>query len=96
MQPAVIKGLDRVNASYQTAYGLVKSSYNNTTSSFNWHVAIPPNSSALVYVPAKAMDEVTEGGKKISIIKYIKPVKIENGKVVLSIGSGDYDFEVKY
>ncbi|QEM05275.1 Bacterial alpha-L-rhamnosidase [Mucilaginibacter rubeus] len=96
MQPAIIKGLDSVNASYQTAYGLVKSSYNNTTSSFNWHVTIPPNSSALVYVPAKAMDEVTGNGRKVSAIKDVKPVKMENGKAVLSIGSGDYDFEVKY
>jgi alpha-L-rhamnosidase len=47
-------------------------------------------------VPAKNMDEVTEGGKKIALIKDIKPVKMENGRVVLSVGSGDYDFEVKY
>ncbi|WP_121811193.1 alpha-L-rhamnosidase [Mucilaginibacter kameinonensis] len=96
MQPAIIKGLDSVNASYQTAYGLVKSSYTNTKGSFNWHVTVPPNSSALVYVPSKNMDEVTEGGKKVSAIKDIKQVKMENGRAVLSIGSGDYDFEVKY
>jgi alpha-L-rhamnosidase len=96
MQPAIIKGLDSVNASYQTVYGVVKSNYTNTKSSFNWHVTIPPNSSALVYVPAKNIDEVTEGGKKISAIKDIKPVKMHGGRAVLSIGSGDYDFEVKY
>ncbi|MFS2188071.1 family 78 glycoside hydrolase catalytic domain [Mucilaginibacter sp. Mucisp84] len=96
MQPAIIIGLDSVNASYQTAYGLVKSSYTSTKDSFNWHVTVPPNSSALVYVPAKAMDEVIENGRKVSAIKDGKPVKMENGKAVLSIGSGDYDFEVKY
>ncbi|XHR92866.1 family 78 glycoside hydrolase catalytic domain [Mucilaginibacter sp. UC70_90] len=96
MQPAIIKGLDSVNASYQTAYGTVKSNYASTKSRFNWHVTVPANSSALVYVPAKYMDEVTEGGKKISAIKEIKAIKMENGRAVLSIGSGDYDFEVKY
>ncbi|MET3503298.1 alpha-L-rhamnosidase [Mucilaginibacter rubeus] len=96
MQPSIINGLDSVNTSYQTAYGIVKSSYTHTKGSFNWHVTVPPNSSALVYVPAKNMNEVTEGGKKISAMKDIKPVKIDNGRAVLSIGSGDYDFEVKY
>jgi alpha-L-rhamnosidase len=47
-------------------------------------------------VPAKNMDDVTEGGKKIAVIKEIKSVKVENGRTVLSVGSGDYDFEVKY
>jgi alpha-L-rhamnosidase len=96
MQPAIIKGLDSVNTSYQTAYGIVKSNYTNTKNSFNWHVTVPPNSSALVYIPTKNMDEVTESGKKISAFKDIKQVKMENSRVVLSIGSGDYDFEVKY
>lgn len=96
MQPAIINGLDSVNASYQTAYGLVQSSYTNTKGSFNWHVTVPPNSSALVYMPAKNMDALTETRKKISAIKDIKAIKMENGRAVLSIGSGDYDFEVKY
>jgi alpha-L-rhamnosidase len=96
MQPAIINGLDSVNASYQTAYGTMRSNYTNTKSNFKWHVTIPPNSTALVYVPAKNMDDVTEGGKKIAVIKEIKSVKVENGRTVLSVGSGDYDFEVKY
>lgn len=96
MQPAIINGLDNINASYQTAYGPVKSNYTRTKGSFNWHVTVPANSSARVYVPAKNMDEVTEGGRKVSAIKDIKTVKMENGKAVLSVGSGDYDFEVKY
>jgi alpha-L-rhamnosidase len=74
----------------------VKSNYTNTKGGFNWHVTVPPNSSALVYVPAKAMDKVTESGQKISAIKEIKAIKMESGRAVLSISSGDYDFEVKY
>ena len=96
MQPAIINGLDSVNASYQTAYGVVQSNYTNTKSSFNWHITVPPNSTALVYVPAKNMDGLTEGGVKISAIKNIRQVKMENDRAVLSIGSGNYDFEVKY
>ena len=96
MQPAIIKGLDSVKTSYQTAYGIVKSNYTNTKNSFNWHVTVPPNSSALVYIPTKNMNEVTEDGRKVSAIKDIKQIKMESGRAVLSIGSGDYDFEVKY
>lgn len=96
MQPAIISGLDSINASYQTPYGLVESNYTKTNNRFNWHITVPPNGTALVYMPAKNIGEVTEGGTKISAIKDIKQMKMENGRAVLSIGSGNYDFEVKY
>jgi len=87
--------LDKVKASYQTPYGLVESSYTKTNSRFNWHITVPPNSSAVVYIPANNIGAVTEGGKPASAVKEIKLLKMEKGKVVLSIGSGSYDFEVK-
>jgi alpha-L-rhamnosidase len=95
MQPAIIKGLDSVSASYQTAYGVVQSNYTHTKAGFKWHVSVPPNSTAVVYIPANSIGEVREGGKPTSTVKEIKLLKMEDGKAVFAIGSGSYDFEVK-
>jgi alpha-L-rhamnosidase len=95
MNPAAIPDLNCVKASYQTPYGLVKSSWTKNENDFDWHIAIPPNSKAFVYLPATTTSVITESGKAITVIKDIKLMKMENGKAVFRVGSGNYDFEVK-
>ncbi|WPU92375.1 family 78 glycoside hydrolase catalytic domain [Mucilaginibacter sabulilitoris] len=95
MNPSVIKNLDSVNASYQTPYGMVKSNWTSNKSNFVWHIIIPPNSKAQVYLPTNTNGNIIEGGQKVSFVKTIKFLKMENGKAVFEIGSGSYDFEVK-
>jgi alpha-L-rhamnosidase len=95
MIPPVITGLDKVDASYQTPYGLVKSSWANDKNHFTWHITIPPNSKALIYIPANTSGAVTEGGQAAATVKYITLLKMENGRAIFQLGSGSYDFEVK-
>ncbi|MDR6943996.1 alpha-L-rhamnosidase [Mucilaginibacter pocheonensis] len=96
MTPPVIKDLDKVDASYQTPYGLVKSSWTCHKDHFSWHITIPPNSKALVYIPINKVDAgITESGQNAAAVKDIKLIKMENGRAVFQIASGSYDFEVK-
>jgi alpha-L-rhamnosidase len=63
-----------------------------------WNVSIPPCTTALVYVPAGSIDEVYEGGRKIAVSSAengVRFVKMEDGRAVLEIGSGEYTFEVR-
>lgn len=94
MKPAIVKGLDNVKASYQTPYGLIKSSWNTQGNKFNWLVTVPPNTIAVVYLPTTNVGEITESGKGLSANK-IKYIGKENCRVKVQIGSGDYNFEVK-
>ncbi len=91
MKPTPPDGLDFVKAAYQTPYGLVKSSWKKG-SNFTWDVSIPANSVALISVPSKAADAVTEGGKKAAEADGLKFVKFDNGYAVYEAGSGDYHF----
>jgi alpha-L-rhamnosidase len=95
MVPPVISQLSTVNASYETPYGVVKSSWTSNNGHFTWHITIPPNSKALVYVPAGTGKAVTESGQAVNTIKDIKLVKMEGGRAIFRIGSGSYNFEVK-
>lgn len=95
MIPPVISQLNSVNASYETPYGVVKSNWTNNKGHFTWHIVIPPNSKALVYIPAATGKAVTESGQAADAIKDIKLVKMEGGRAIFRIGSGSYNFEVK-
>jgi len=92
MKPEMISGLNSVTASYNSAYGLIKSSYSKTANQFNWKITIPPNTTALVYIPANNRDEVSE---KLATKKDLKFVKMEDNRAIYEIGSGDYSFQVE-
>ena len=94
MNPIFPEGLDFVDASLQTKYGLVKSAWKKTTAGLEWNITIPPNATAEVYFATTDAAKVTEDGKAITQ----KMVPGENAdskdKLMLSIGSGSYKFLV--
>jgi alpha-L-rhamnosidase len=92
MKPTLVDGLKYVTASYQTPYGLVKSAWKKG-SNFSWEISIPANSTALISVPAKSVEEVTESGKKASTAEGLKFVKMDGGMAVFEAGSGNYSFK---
>ncbi|RYY62540.1 MAG: alpha-rhamnosidase [Chitinophagaceae bacterium] len=95
MNPIFPDGLDFVDASLDTKYGLVKSSWKKTAGGLEWEITIPPNASAAVYFPASDAAAITEGGTAIE--GKMTAAKSPDGKdrLVLSIGSGSYKFVVK-
>ncbi|MGN7990348.1 family 78 glycoside hydrolase catalytic domain [Pedobacter sp. 22226] len=92
MKPEMINGLNSVNASYNSIYGMIKSNYTKTAGQFKWNISIPANTSALVYIPANNKNEISE---KIKSIKDLKFIKMEHNRAVYEIGSGDYAFVVE-
>jgi len=91
MKPEMINGLNHVDASYQSPYGLIKSNWNTTKTQFTWNITIPANTTAMIYIPAGSPAEITE---KIASIKALKFIKTEEGRAVYEIGSGNYAFVV--
>jgi alpha-L-rhamnosidase len=86
--------LQFVNASYKSSYGLIKSSWKKNAGLFEWDISIPANSSATIYLPARSLADVLESGKILSAkAEGIYEIKWENGKAVVQIGSGDYQFQ---
>ncbi len=92
MKPTTVDGLKFVTASYQTPYGLVKSAWKKG-SNFTWDISIPANATALISIPAKSVDNVTEGGKRATTDEGLKFVKMDGGMAVFEAGSGNYSFK---
>jgi alpha-L-rhamnosidase len=92
MRPHPVDGLDWVNASLRSPYGLVKSEWKHDAGKFDWQFTIPPNATATVYVPAKNADAVTEGGRPANEAKDITFTRTDNGAAIYEVTSGTYHF----
>ncbi|ANH83699.1 alpha-rhamnosidase [Niabella ginsenosidivorans] len=82
MQPVFIKGLNNVEASYQSPYGIIKSSWKRTGNELEWSIEIPPNTTAAVTIPS---GRITESGKPLK-----GAVDVKNNTTRLELGSGRY------
>ena len=92
MKPTIPAGLQEVKAAYESMHGSIASHWKNTESKFEWHITIPANSSAQVYMPATAVEEITENGKPLTAYNYISIGKLEKGLLQINIPSGIYHF----
>lgn len=95
MNPAFPKGLDYINASYESVKGKIVSDWKKSASEFTWNITIPANTKAEVHIPAANADRVMEGGKPANSLEGVKFLRMQNGKAVFDVASGDYQFSVK-
>ena len=93
IRPRMSNGLDWVNADYHSIRGRIVCHWKKEGPRLTLHIEAPVNTTALVYVPAKTITEVTEGGKPIERADGVTFVGMEDGNAVLRIESGKYVFE---
>ncbi len=93
IQPHIGGGFTYAAASLQTNYGKLSSAWKITAGKMVLDIEIPANTTATVYVPAKDAGTITENGMLLSSLKNITVTGVENGYVILQIGSGKFSFE---
>ncbi len=96
MKPDFPEGLTEVNASYRSGYGTIQSNWKKQKGQLSWDIQVPANSKAIVHFPAKSLDEIRENGKRINAIEAVKVLKKEKDRVIVEIGSGNYQFTVSH
>jgi alpha-L-rhamnosidase len=72
---------------YDSMYGRISSEWKSEGSKTTYKFTVPANTSATLYLPANK--QITESGKKV------KAYETEGNKVLISLTSGAYVFEVK-
>jgi alpha-L-rhamnosidase len=92
IQPHVGGGFTQASASYLVPYGKLSAEWKKENDKLTLNVEIPANTTATVYVPAKSVEKVMEGGSALSAQKDIQVVGTEKEFVVLEVGSGKYSF----
>jgi alpha-L-rhamnosidase len=89
-------GLEKVSAELETYYGKIDSRWTRTDGKLQLDVAIPPNTSATVYLPSAGIHSVTERGRSLTIGEGIKRIRQEAGYTLVVIGSGTYSFVAQW
>ncbi len=95
IKPHIGGGITQVSASLQTYYGKLSSGWKTETDKVLFDMEIPANTTATVYIPARAENTISESGRSISAVTEIKKEGMENGYLRLQLGSGKYHFVVE-
>ena len=95
IRPRPSAGLSWVRASYDSIHGPIVSEWEQADGQFRLHVEIPANTTATVYVPAKNVESVSEGGGAAAKAEGIKFLRMEDDFAVYGVTSGHYDFKAK-
>jgi len=93
IRPQPVGDLTWARAEIETVRGPVASEWRIEGGRFRLSVAVPPNSSAAVELPARAAGPVLESGKPAAGRPGVRSVGAESGRTVILIGSGRYVFE---
>lgn len=92
IKPQPPTGLSSAKGSYNSVYGPIKSEWEIKNQAFYLNVEIPVNTTAEIWLPAKDIQNVTEGGKPVQQVRDIQFLKNEDGYAVYVTGSGSYEF----
>jgi alpha-L-rhamnosidase len=95
MRPEVVAGLDWVQASHRSPYGLIESSWQKKGAALEWKITIPPGATATVSLPAADPSNAKESGGPLPEAEGVEVVGVKDGRIELRLGSGKYDFESK-
>ncbi len=88
-------GLTWARGHYDSIRGRIASSWSALPGGLRYDVAIPANTTATVYVPAKDGTSVTESGKPATAAEGVKFLRMEDGAAVFLVQSGKYSFAVR-
>lgn len=95
MRPEVTPECARVRAAYAAGHGRIESEWAATEGEWIWEVAIPPGSSAEVWLPAAPAAAVRESGCPLETAVGIGRVRQVRDRRVVEVGSGRYRFHVR-
>jgi alpha-L-rhamnosidase len=99
IKPSPVGDLTFANTSYQSMYGTIVSNWKKNEKEATFHIEVPVNSSAKVYIPAIEKMAVFEGenvAEQSEEIKYIGTEKSDavGNYIIYEVGSGTYNFRV--
>ncbi len=86
-------GLSWAKGQYDSIHGHIVSDWKIEKRKFTLKVHVPVGATATIYVPARSVAEVSEGGKSAEKAEEIKFLRLEDGAAVFDVEAGDYHFQ---
>jgi len=91
IRPQMVPELDWVRCRYDSVRGPIESNWQREAESLQLDVTIPPNTSAMIFLPQTDIRQITENSRCVDSIQEIELVR-RLPEVVLKVGSGKYHF----
>jgi alpha-L-rhamnosidase len=92
IRPYALDKLAWTKAQYTSPYGLIRSSWSREKGAFHLNVTVPANTTAKVFIPARNVQSVTEGGQALAKAEAVKLLGHDGATVTVEVGSGEYAF----
>ncbi len=92
IDPVPIDSISWVKAHHDSPHGRIAVHWHKKDNGLHLQVMIPANTTATVFVPAKAAADVMEGTLPAEKSEGVEFLRMENGKAVFSVASGSYEF----
>jgi len=99
IKPAPVGDLTHASTEFESSYGKVVSNWKRDGDSASFHIEVPVNTWAKVYIPAISKGQVSEGGQIAEQAEGVRYLGMEQSDavgnyVIYGVGSGVYDFSV--
>lgn len=91
--PEPVRDISWTSYSNLTPYGIASIKWEKTDDRFTAEIEVPVGSSAVVHIPAKDRNSVSESGRKVNKRSGIKFRDFRDGYAVYDVNSGKYRFE---
>ncbi|MCL4742962.1 MAG: family 78 glycoside hydrolase catalytic domain [Phycisphaerales bacterium] len=92
VRPRTHGPLTWANTTYRSIRGEIATRWRRDGDRLTLAVTIPSNTAATVYMPAAEGSEVLESGRRLDTVDGVRVLRRERATVVLSVGSGRYEF----
>lgn len=93
MRPLPIGDLTYVQASHRSPYGWIRSEWRRDENEFDWHIEIPANTTATIYLPTPHAESVTENNQTLDKVAGVRLINTsEGGPVAAALEPGSYNF----
>lgn len=92
LQPSIDRSgsIEWVKGHYDSPYGRIESAWKLVDGVLNYQATVPANTTAQLVLPRGT--DVKEGGKSLVEGNGISDIMVRDGKLILRLGSGTYDF----
>jgi alpha-L-rhamnosidase len=92
IKPYLIPDLQWVKGVHETPYGPVRCEWTKEAKIVSIQISIPPNATSTVFLPTHRLKQVTESGRPIEAIPWIRVLRMDKEHTVLQTASGKYSF----
>ncbi len=90
IRPEIVGDITFVKTSYMSVYGEIRNNWKRENTILEMQIDIPCNTTSTIIFPIKSETEVTEKGNSIKLSRSA------DGKYYCKVGSGSYNFKMKY